>query len=244
MRHSRLLIGAAALALLAGTGMALSQGAHESQGPAVNQQQGGGKAGNTQREGPAAQPGRAQSERRGNDATTGQAPSSNQGQSQRSQRDQAQPQRREQAQPQNSEQRSGQSERGKAGNRDETTGQQPRQQNQAPAAQQQSQPQQGQSKSQNPETQGQAGARVTFTTEQRTRIRETVIRASNAPRATNVNFTISVGTAVPRTVRLAPLPTLIVDVEPVWRGYMYFIVNDEIIVVEPNSLKIVAVLDV
>jgi len=112
----------------------------------------------------------------------------------------------------------------------------------------QAQPQQQGQGNQRPQgtdqTQGQGGARVTFTTEQRTRIRETIIRSSNAPRATNVNFTISVGTAVPRTVRLVALPSLIVDVEPAWRGYMYFLVNDEIIVVEPHSLKIVAVIEV
>jgi hypothetical protein len=49
---------------------------------------------------------------------------------------------------------------------------------------------------------------------------------------------------VPRTVRVAPLPVTIVEIEPEWRGYMYFVSGDEIIVVEPGSLRIVAVLDV
>ena len=31
---------------------------------------------------------------------------------------------------------------------------------------------------------------------------------------------------------------------PEWRGFMYFVYNDEIIIVEPGSLKIVAVVDV
>jgi hypothetical protein len=87
-------------------------------------------------------------------------------------------------------------------------------------------------------------ARNNASTISATRIRETIIRSSNAPRVSNVNFTISVGTVVPRTVRLVPLPTLVVDVEPAWDGYLYFIVGDEIIVVEPNTLKIVAVIAV
>jgi hypothetical protein len=84
---------------------------------------------------------------------------------------------------------------------------------------------------------------VSLTTEQKTTIREKVL-TSSAPRVTNVNFDIKVGTVVPRTVRVAPLPATIVEIEPEWRGYMYFVSGDEIIVVEPGTLRIVAVLDV
>jgi hypothetical protein len=89
-----------------------------------------------------------------------------------------------------------------------------------------------------------AGAAKSLTTEQKTRVRETVIRSSNAPRVSNVNFSVSVGTVVPRTVRYAPLPPVLVEYYPDWRGYDYFIVNEQIVIVEPGSLKIVAVLDV
>jgi uncharacterized protein DUF1236 len=82
---------------------------------------------------------------------------------------------------------------------------------------------------------------VSLTTEQKTTIRQTVL-TSSAPRVTNVNFDIKVGTVVPRTVRIAPLPATIISIEPDWRGYMYFVYNDEIIVVEPRTLRIVAVL--
>jgi hypothetical protein len=61
---------------------------------------------------------------------------------------------------------------------------------------------------------------------------------------TNVNFSISVGTTVPRTVRFAPLPPILVEVYPDWRSYEYFIVQEQIVIVEPGSLRIVAVLDV
>ena len=36
----------------------------------------------------------------------------------------------------------------------------------------------------------------------------------------------------------------IVRIHPRWKGYRYFVYNDEIIIVEPRTLKIVAVLDV
>ena len=110
---------------------------------------------------------------------------------------------------------------------------------------------QGQKQAQ-PQTQGQgqgkqdaqqkSGGSVTFTTEQRTRVRTTVLQDSNAPRATNVNFSINVGTAVPTSVRVVTVPQLILDVQPEWRGHMYFIVDDQIIIVDRNH-RIVAVID-
>jgi len=84
---------------------------------------------------------------------------------------------------------------------------------------------------------------VSLTTEQKTTIRRTVLTGS-APRVTNVNFDIKVGMVVPRTVRIAPLPVTLIEIEPEWRGYMYFVYNDEIIVVEPGTLRIVAVIEV
>jgi hypothetical protein len=84
---------------------------------------------------------------------------------------------------------------------------------------------------------------VSLTTEQKTKIRSTVLTGS-APRVTNVNFDIKVGTVVPRAVRVAPLPPTLIEIQPSWRGYMYFVYQDEIIVVEPGTLRIVAVLEV
>ena len=62
--------------------------------------------------------------------------------------------------------------------------------------------------------------------------------------ATNVNFSISVGTRVPRTVSFHPLPQEIVSIYPEWRGYEYFLVNNQIVVVNPRTLEIVDVIDV
>jgi hypothetical protein len=70
-----------------------------------------------------------------------------------------------------------------------------------------------------------------------------VIRNQHVQPTTNVNFSIAVGTRVPRTVSFHPLPTEIVDIYPSWRGYEFFLVRDEIIVVDPRTLEIVAVLE-
>ena len=93
------------------------------------------------------------------------------------------------------------------------------------------------------QTVGQAGAGAKLSTEQRTRI-STVIKEQNIRPVTNVNFAISVGTRVPREVSFHPLPVEIVNIYPDWRGYEMFLVNDQIVVVNPRTLEIVAVLDV
>lgn len=93
-------------------------------------------------------------------------------------------------------------------------------------------------------TVGAAGsAGVNLTTEQRTTLRQEVLTTS-APRVNDINFSVSVGTVVPRTVRVVEVPQAIVRIRPAWKGYRYFVYNDEIVIVEPRSLKIVAVLDV
>ena len=84
---------------------------------------------------------------------------------------------------------------------------------------------------------------MSLTTEQRTKIRQTVLAGSNVPRAANVDFSISVGTVVPTRVRVVEVPSVIVEIHPQWRGFWYFVVGDEIIIVDLNH-KIVAVLAV
>jgi hypothetical protein len=91
-------------------------------------------------------------------------------------------------------------------------------------------------------TTGQAGAGAKLSTEQRTKI-TTVIRDQHIAPVNNVNFSISVGTRVPRDVSFHPLPAEVVTVYPEWRGYEFFLVRDQIIVVDPSTLEIVAVLE-
>jgi hypothetical protein len=92
------------------------------------------------------------------------------------------------------------------------------------------------------ETVGQAGAGSKLTTEQRTRI-TTVIRDQHIAPVNNVNFAVSIGTRVPRDIGFHPLPAEIVTIYPEWRGYEFFLVRNEIVVVDPRTLEIVAVLE-
>jgi hypothetical protein len=118
-------------------------------------------------------------------------------------------------------------------------GQQPKQQ---PQQGQQTPPRDNQKGAEGKSSGAQSGG-VTLNAEQRTTIRTTVLQGSNAPRVTNVNFSLNVGTVVPRTgVTLVAVPPTLIEIHPAWRGYMYFIVGEQIIIVEPASHKIVAVL--
>ena len=92
-------------------------------------------------------------------------------------------------------------------------------------------------------TTGQAGAGAKLSTEQRTKI-TTVIKSQHVAPVTNVNFSISVGTRVPREVTFHPLPAEIVTVYPEWRGYEYILVRDQILVINPRTQEIVDIIDV
>jgi len=84
---------------------------------------------------------------------------------------------------------------------------------------------------------------VNITNEQRTEIRQTIIKQGNGPRVTNVNFNVSIGAEVPRTVQVVALPPRVIEIYPEWRGYRYFIVGERIIIVEPDSLVIVFIIE-
>ncbi len=92
------------------------------------------------------------------------------------------------------------------------------------------------------QTTGQAGAAAKLSTEQRTRI-TTVIRDQHVQPLTSVNFSIAVGTRVPRDVRFYPLPREVVTIYPEWRGYEFILVNNQIIVIDPRTFEIVAILE-
>ena len=93
------------------------------------------------------------------------------------------------------------------------------------------------------QTVGQAGAGAKLSTEQRTKI-TTVIRDQHVAPLNSVNFSIAVGTRIPRDVTFHPLPTEIVTIYPDWRGYEFILVRDQIVVVDPQTFEIVAILDV
>jgi cytoskeletal protein RodZ len=85
------------------------------------------------------------------------------------------------------------------------------------------------------------GASVTLSNEQHVRIRDT-LRGEKAEHLKNVQFAVTIGEAVPRTVHLYKLPVRIVEYVPEYRDYEYILVGDEILIVDPRTFRIVAVI--
>ena len=87
-----------------------------------------------------------------------------------------------------------------------------------------------------------SGDRVQLSEQQRTSVHQTVLKEKNVNRVNQVNFSISVGTRVPRSVHLVALPASVISLVPQYRSYQYFVANDEICIVDPSSYEIVEVI--
>jgi hypothetical protein len=91
--------------------------------------------------------------------------------------------------------------------------------------------------------QGNAAGAMQLSEQQRTQIRATVLNGPNVSRVANVNFPVVAGTVVPRgSVRIVPVPSTLVRIDPQWRGFLYFVWNDQLVLVNPRDMRIVAVM--
>jgi hypothetical protein len=89
------------------------------------------------------------------------------------------------------------------------------------------------------------GRSVQLSTEQRTRIHDVFTRDRdrfNRFRVSRVDFDLRPGVRIPRHFHLFPLPLFLVDVVPEYRDYRFFYYGDEIVIVDPVTLEIVAVI--
>lgn len=82
-----------------------------------------------------------------------------------------------------------------------------------------------------------------LTTQQRTQVREHFGSSVRSRSISNVHFSISVGTVVPRSVHVYEVPPDVVEVVPAYRGYKYVVVRDKILILNPRTLRIVAIID-
>lgn len=67
------------------------------------------------------------------------------------------------------------------------------------------------------------------------------LRSEKLARFTGAKFAMTVGEIVPRTVRLNRLPARVIGYAPQYRGYEYIQVGEEILIVNPRTHRIVAV---
>ena len=89
--------------------------------------------------------------------------------------------------------------------------------------------------------QGAAAGSAKLSTEQRTKI--TSIIKQHKVESTKLSVSVSVGTRVPASVHLYPLPVEVIEVYPAWRGFEYILVGDQIVVINPRTHEIVAILE-
>lgn len=80
-----------------------------------------------------------------------------------------------------------------------------------------------------------------LTPEQRSKITTIIKQQKVAP--AKLSISVNVGTRVPDSVRFYPLPAEVFVIYPEWRGYDYILVGDQILVVDPRTHEIVAILE-
>jgi len=78
--------------------------------------------------------------------------------------------------------------------------------------------------------------------EKRTQI-TSAIKQEKVEEVTNVNFNLSIGTAVPAGVRYHALPSRIVEIYPEWRGYEFILVRGKYIILRPHTHEIVYIIE-
>jgi hypothetical protein len=88
--------------------------------------------------------------------------------------------------------------------------------------------------------QTQASQQSNISTEKQVRISQTLTSERLAPPERNLNIAIRIGEPVPPRVRFHRLPPEIVSIEPEYRDYEYFSTDDDIVIVEPRSKRIVS----
>jgi hypothetical protein len=110
-------------------------------------------------------------------------------------------------------------------------------------------PTEGQAQTEQPadsqdQTETGAIAPAEVTVEQKTEIKQVVQEVDVEPIAVDrIDFDLNVGVAVPRTIEVHPLPPRIVEIVPEYRDYRYFVLADgRIVIVEPDTLKIVVII--
>ena len=82
---------------------------------------------------------------------------------------------------------------------------------------------------------------INISTEQKTEIRNVIVE--NKVETVQPTFSVSIGVAVPKTVKLHPLPPKVVEIVPQYKSYVYFVLADNrIIIVEPSTYEIVYIL--
>ncbi|MSO68160.1 MAG: DUF1236 domain-containing protein [Pseudolabrys sp.] len=99
----------------------------------------------------------------------------------------------------------------------------------------------GEDKSSATTGQGAGASSAKLSAEQNTKISAIIKQQKVAPAQLTVS--VRVGTRVPDSVRFYPLPQEVFVIYPAWRGYDYILVGNEILVIDPRTHEIVAIIE-
>jgi len=81
---------------------------------------------------------------------------------------------------------------------------------------------------------------IALDTQQQSSIGQTMAQRGFKP-LTNVSFSIAIGTKVPAAVQLRALPSDLATFVPQYRGYSFVVVEEQIVIVDPGTHEIVAI---
>jgi len=81
---------------------------------------------------------------------------------------------------------------------------------------------------------------IALETQQQTSIGQSIAQRGFKP-LTDVSFSIAVGTKVPAAVQLRALPSDLATFVPQYRGYSFVVVEEQIVIVDPGTHEIVAI---
>lgn len=93
------------------------------------------------------------------------------------------------------------------------------------------------------DTSGNTTTNTNITVEQKTQVQQVIKEVHTKP-ISKADVQISVGSSIPRTIELEPLPPRIIQIVPQYKTYRFFVLDDgTIVIVDPNSLKIIYVIE-
>jgi hypothetical protein len=76
------------------------------------------------------------------------------------------------------------------------------------------------------------------------RVAQTLMTSGSVQKSPNINVSqVNVGVDLPGDAVINPLPPAIVEIVPEFRGYDYFIVGDEVVIVDPASRQVVEIIE-
>jgi hypothetical protein len=89
---------------------------------------------------------------------------------------------------------------------------------------------------------GAAATKVDVSADQRTKLTG-VVKKVQVREASNINVPVSVGSVLPSSVELVTIPTEILSIVPTFSSYRAIRVGQRILIVEPDTRRIVYIID-